>query len=100
MQNHFMFSYIENISSYLKMWSPNEKQLLISNKINIHEVLVTYGITYKFSSSFQEQEQLMILFSFLQQIYWAPMVHSIEIFSSCYFSIFAEIAKKVQNITF
>lgn len=95
-----MLSYIENISSYLKMWSPNEKQLLISNKINIHEVLVTYGITHKFSSSFQKQERLMILFSILQQIYWAPMVHSIEIFSSCCFDIFAEIANKVQDIIF
>ena len=78
MQNHFIFSYVENIGNYLKMWSPNEKQLLISNKINIHEVLITYHITYKFSSSFQKQRMANFLFNFFQQIYWAPMVHNID----------------------
>lgn len=43
-----------------------EKQVLIANKIDVREVLVTYYLTYKFLSSFQKQKWLMILFNYVQ----------------------------------
>lgn len=60
------------------MQSSKERQLPVSNKVNIHEVLVTSCILYKFSGSFQEKKRLIILLKLAQQIYWATIVHSAD----------------------